>query len=448
LCAAAIHNATCYGSLRSETDELEAAHRGLEERNQAAERDLEVHDALTRIAMEGEDVDVVVRTVASLTSSPAAIVTDDGRVLSAHAPARGSGQKLHQRLQQWVSQDGPASSPNGEAVTVEEQGSWMLVVPVRAVGVTFGHLGLALVAPPTSGDRRAAEQAAVVSALLLAREEANVAAARRLQSEFVWDLLDGRLPDSVEAGVRARHLGAGFHLPARIAAIEASGLAESATSGGWSAEHLERARANLSRLIAQQLEDAGIRGAVLARRADLFAAVLPRPRGDGEKGLRRLTEALTAVNWPAGVTARVGVSSPVEHVGGFPEAWREARLALSAATTEAPGLFEELGVLQFLLAPTSRAELDLFARRHLGPLLAYDTEHGTGLMRTLETYLATGGSTRRAAELLNVHHRTVSYRLQRVEDLTGLHLDDQDDRLHVQLAAKILALEARPTDPR
>src|SRR5204862_1000137 len=119
-------------------------------------------------------------------------------------------------------------------------------------------------------------------------------------------------------------------------------------------------------------EEAGIRGAILARRADLFAGVLPRHRSDSRNGLRRLADALTAIPWPAGVAALVGVSSPVEHVAGFPEGWREARLALSAATPAAPGLFEELGVLQFLLAPTSRAELDSFARRHLGPLLEYD----------------------------------------------------------------------------
>src|SRR5437763_1559284 len=62
-------------------------------------------------------------------------------------------------------------------------------------------------------------------------------------------------------------------------------------------------------------------------------------------------------------------------------------------------------------------------------------------MRTLETYLASGGSTRRAAAQLRVHHRTISCRLQRVEVLTGLHLADQEDRLQVQLASKILPLE-------
>ena len=97
----------------------------------------------------------------------------------------------------------------------------------------------------------------------------------------------------------------------------------------------------------------------------------------------------------------------------------------------------------FLLAPTSRADLDGFARHQLGPLLDYDEKRGTELTRTLDVYLAAGCSTRRTAELLCIHHRTVSYRLARVTELTGLSLDDQEDRFRVQLACKILALGGR-----
>src|SRR5207237_1076580 len=121
---------TCYENLRASATDLRQAHRTLQERHQAAERDLEIHDALTRIAMEGEDVDVVVRTVASLTASSAAVVTDDGRVLAAHS--RGAVEALPARLQEWVAQAQSESPPDGEPVTVKEEGWWMLVTPVRA----------------------------------------------------------------------------------------------------------------------------------------------------------------------------------------------------------------------------------------------------------------------------------------------------------------------------
>ena len=439
LSGAAIHNATSHQAARSRVRQCEAEYGALRQRHDAAERDLHVHAELTRIAIEGEDVGAVVRTVSGLTKSPAVVVTDDGRILG--SACRGEADQLGARLVDCVPRAFPAAGDRREPVAVkQDDGSWLLVAQVRAAGVTFGHLGLALAAPPTSGDRLAGEQAAVVIALLLAREEAGVAAARRVQSEFVWDLLEGRLPDSVEAGVRARHLGIGFALPARVVAVEVSGLAAAATAGGWNAEHLERARSACAGLISAELARAGVSGAVLARRADLFALVVPCASSDTPVP-RRLAHALATVHWPDGLSATAGVGGTVEQVTGFPAGWREARLARSAVGPDGePGIFEDLGVLQFLLAPTSRVDLDVFARRQLGPLIEYDRAHGTELMTTLLVYLAADCGTRRTAELLCMHHRTVSYRLQRIADLTGLRLDDQEDRFRVQLACKILGL--------
>jgi sugar diacid utilization regulator len=184
---------------------------------------------------------------------------------------------------------------------------------------------------------------------------------------------------------------------------------------------------------------------VLARRANLFAAVVPAPAGRDVAWARRLVGALAAIAWPDGMCATVGVGGPVESVSGFPGGWREAQLARSGVGSAGePGVFEDLGVLRFLLAPTSRTDLDGFARHQLGPLLDYDEKRGTELTRTLDVYLAAGCSTRRTAELLCIHHRTVSYRIARVTELTGLSLDDQEDRFRVQLACKILALGGRP----
>ncbi|MGQ0576888.1 MAG: helix-turn-helix domain-containing protein [Pseudonocardia sp.] len=450
LCGTAIHNADRHRAQQLRADRFEAGATELAQRHRAAERDLHVYAELTRIATDGGDVDAVVRTVGRLTGSFAVVVTEDGRVLG---PATGAtdGVDVAELLRAV-----PTAVTEDRAGTEIERadGSWLLVARVRAGGVTFGHLALALAGAPTAGDRLAAGHAAVVSALLLAREEAAVAAARRLQSEFVWDLLDGRLPDSVEASVRARHLGTGFALPARVAAIAVRGLAYQETATGWNPEHLERARSGCARLIRAALHAAGVPGAVLARRADVFAVVVPVP-GAGERtraapggdpgvetaSARSLAAALAAITWPDGMCAAVGIGGRVDAVTGFPDGWHEAQLARSAAGSPGePGIFEDLGVLQFLLAPTSRGDLDGFARRQLGPLLDYDARRGTELVRTLDVHLAAGASTRRTAELMCIHHRTVSYRLQRVAELTGLCLDDQEDRFRVQLACKILAL--------
>ena len=85
-----------------------------------------------------------------------------------------------------------------------------------------------------------------------------------------------------------------------------SGLAYDATAGGWTPEHLERARGACARLIASGLDAAGVSGAVLTRRANLFAAVVPAPAGRDVAWARRLVGALAAIAWPDGISPTVG----------------------------------------------------------------------------------------------------------------------------------------------
>ncbi len=60
----------------------------------------------------------------------------------------------------------------------------------------------------------------------------------------------------------------------------------------------------------------------------------------------------------------------------------------------------------------------------------------TELARTAEGYLDCAGQAGRTAAELGVHRQTLYYRLSRVERLTGLDLDDGEDRLLLHMALK------------
>jgi DNA-binding PucR family transcriptional regulator len=103
-------------------------------------------------------------------------------------------------------------------------------------------------------------------------------------------------------------------------------------------------------------------------------------------------------------------------------------------------LFDRLGVLQLLLAPGGRKELERFARGVLGDIMRYDEEHGAELVKTLDLYLASGGSLQDSAPSLYVHPKTVRYRLRRITEISTIDLGDPEQLLNVQLALKILKL--------
>jgi hypothetical protein len=80
---------------------------------------------------------------------------------------------------------------------------------------------------------------------------------------------------------------------------------------------------------------------------------------------------------------------------------------------------------------------DLAARiseRVLGPLEAYAERRGSGLLETLDAFLACGLDRRKTAEQLHVHPNTLDYRLRRIVDLTSLDPGQPRDLVMLELA--------------
>ena len=72
----------------------------------------------------------------------------------------------------------------------------------------------------------------------------------------------------------------------------------------------------------------------------------------------------------------------------------------------------------------------------LAPLVAYDADHRSELMRTLDVFLSHNGSWHAAAAELAVHVNTIRYRLTRIEELTGRSLDSMGDRVDFFVALR------------
>ncbi|MGB3633109.1 MAG: helix-turn-helix domain-containing protein [Rubrobacteraceae bacterium] len=67
------------------------------------------------------------------------------------------------------------------------------------------------------------------------------------------------------------------------------------------------------------------------------------------------------------------------------------------------------------------------------PLSDYDSKRGSGLIRTLSVYFDTGTNASETADRLFLHRNSLLYRLERIQELTGLDLKEPDSRLALQL---------------
>lgn len=131
--------------------------------------------------------------------------------------------------------------------------------------------------------------------------------------------------------------------------------------------------------------------------------------------------------------AVAGVAVPRRGLGELGAAWREAVAAARAAGAE-PRLgpvapWTSIGPYRLLTALPPEAARDPAVRELLSPA-------HRELARTAEVFLDLAGQAGRAAAELGIHRQTLYYRLSRVERLTGLDLDDGEDRLLLHMALK------------
>lgn len=142
-------------------------------------------------------------------------------------------------------------------------------------------------------------------------------------------------------------------------------------------------------------------------------------------------QAGSSPHGPTGPAA--GLATPRSGLAELGTAWWEASAAARAALAEARfgpvAQWAEIGPFRLLTALPPDVARDPAVHALLFPV-------HRELARTAEVYLDCAGQAARAAAELGIHRQTLYYRLSRIEKLTGLDLDDGEDRLLLHMALK------------
>ncbi len=153
----------------------------------------------------------------------------------------------------------------------------------------------------------------------------------------------------------------------------------------------------------------------------------------------------SCARWKPGSPAtrsRSGAAASPRIPSELPRAASEALLAANVAQGSPDGgvglAFEQTGAYRLLLSAMSEnpAELQRFYAETVEPLVAYDEQYETDLVRTLETFLEADGNVAGTAQRLFTHRHTIYYRLERVRELSGLDVSSSDGREKLSLGLK------------
>jgi PucR family transcriptional regulator, purine catabolism regulatory protein len=414
-------------------------HRVVQHENALLRKLVTVYQHLTGLTLQDADVSTVARLLAERTTSTVAVVSRGLDVLA--AASADAGEDVADYVLAYLASPRLTAVLSDAAQTRRSlrlpgvgDAAGVIVAPilvgndVPAYLMTFGSDG--------QGDDMSllvTEHAATICGVILGRERIVAAAARQVRDDLVEGLLIGGGRDSGEVARWARHLGYDATREHRILAVmfEAAGAAAALRN---------RVAAAIDHFFTTRVP-----GAITSIRDDEVVIVVPEPTDQhpgAEAGrLGAGCQARMREMFPEAVVT-IGIGGTCRDPAEIARSYGQARRTIDAVQRLGRQgqvvAFEDLGVHRLLLQVPDLAELRSFAAEILGKLSGQERQRGAELLTTLSCYFRENSSPQRTARRLHVHPNTVAYRIRRIQEITGIQLDNYRDRLMAQVALEII----------
>lgn len=288
-------------------------------------------------------------------------------------------------------------------------------------------------------DVLSAERLSVLAGMELANAEAVRVVEEKYLDRFLQDWLSGRIVSASDWRLRADVCGCPVADDTRLCAV----LVGSPRGGEPDAEKLNDQVRKLRAAWSKLPE-----GVLAAPMDGELALIVPVPQGDPldkeaasvfEEQLRKLLGELRSVIGDPEL--RLFAGRAAERLEQLPASLSQARRARQVARM--CGLagdmvtYDRLGVYSLLYLIPSCEERDQFLHRFAAPLQQADKRGGGRLAETLEMFFRCNGNIKLTSEKLFAHYNTIVYRLDKIQSILGISLDDPEDRLQLQLSLKL-----------
>ncbi len=313
-----------------------------------------------------------------------------------------------------------------------------VAMQIRAGSALLGSIwAIAGDEPLSSAQEEAMIQAAHTAAGAILQGRVAADAVQRMRTATVAALIGGGQPARAAAGKvhRARVRG-GCVIAARIRSSDRAGLEIDSIAG---AERLASSlvmylRAECATAVAAVFNDTIY--AVMLHTTDFCADV---------RSVQRLIRSFVERRGPGLDGLSVAIGNAVSDPGDLDRSREDAELVLRVL--DMPGAREadlqvatrdDVHGLSLVLRLSDIAASDpVCAGGPLARLEAYDLEHQSNLVETLDCWLQQFGDVSSTADHLHVHKNTLRYRLRRIEEVSGVTLEDPEERFELMLEFRV-----------
>lgn len=275
--------------------------------------------------------------------------------------------------------------------------------------------------------------------------EEHVLAQKTLVKAFVDDLL-AEGPDGQEA-LRRRAYFLGFDLakPHGVALIELSEMEE---PQGYDGIVSQEERLLLYEAVIKRMKlciDERYPGSLVDERNNLLLCLFNL---DGDCAVEQFTAWLDALVRQTQNERHIhlfaGVGNTCSTVGEYRRGYAEAREALEVGrylNREGGSIhFNDLGAYRYIYKVAQADSLHDRYHDQITSIVEYDRRKKTNLLDTLEVYLECGGNIAKTSNLFHLHRNTLIQRIERLQKLCTLDLEERQNRFALLIALKVYKL--------
>ncbi len=410
-------------------------------------RSFDIHRKLLEQVMKGEGYESIAKTAASLIDRPVLIEDENNKPL-----AKAKLNKEQADILPEFQEDEPEKVGHASRTRLEKDKRFPAKVstPIIVEQETLGHVSTIEAKKALNElDLIALQHAATITALEMGKERIKLEAEIRLKGDFIDDLIAKQFQSEEALLKRASYLGCNLSKGSQVMIVDIDDFESHIAKNNLNENDVQRIRREffntVNWIIGLEAENS-----LVSLKSDSVIVFLT-PNGKDKEALESKDFSI-AKSLQKGLAERfekfsfsIGIST-FHNSDEIDKAFNEARIAVDISKrldeTEKITSFKEVGTYKLLtgLLDNNKDELKSFYEETVAPLIEYDKKHDSELIKTLEGYFRYDENISEVAKNMFAHRHTIRYRLERINELSGLDINKSDDKERLALGLKLSRL--------
>lgn len=415
----------------------------------------EIHNRFTELSLRNVDRVTVIETLKELIGNPVTLYNEFFQKIATTDQGVELFYDMDQQMEEERDYDTrfPIYKRRVFFPMLQDMQAKQIIVPIKSIKQTEMNLVISTVNREVSDhDYIAIENAATALSLDMVKQIAISEVEKKFKNDLIDDLLQGKIKtmDTVYHRAGISHID----LEGKYAVVIFS-LHPRDKQERYDHQEIQKDYEVLIDNIQFYLNDAIIR-----ERADEVIVLwkVNQKLGNEKQRITQIKKTIEHIKGKfheiiPGYYAQVGIGNVSPSIMELAQSYKEAQDTLYIGQTyqknkEFTLTFNDLGIYRLLYQFDDVGELKKFIPASLLKLLDYGKANKADLLDTLAVYLQHQQNITKAAEELFVHYKTVTYRLDRIKEITGMNFGDADEMLSVQVGLRIVDVIRRQEEAK